>query len=256
MSRATTTQLGSAVDGAVQDEGKIEGELTATSVLDAAGAAIVVSKLSRSGDASQVVYVNGAAAQLLGYPPGELIGLGSDMWGRREPGGVDSTRVEALLKAGDPVTIETPFRRKDGSDLWIQVVMTPIQTSTSIFVVSVATDISDRKEQRGTDGANEFVFGALLLKPMVREVQWAGRKIALTPTEYAILELFVCNPDRLLDRPTICLRIWGYDPGNRSRIVEVYVGYLRRKLKAAGAPPLIDTVRGSGYVLRSSNRSL
>lgn len=77
-----------------------------------------------------------------------------------------------------------------------------------------------------------------------------GRPLELTRTEFELLELFLANPDRVLTRDVLHDRVWGYDAGTASNTLEVYVGYLRRKLEAAGEPRLIQTVRGVGYVLR------
>ncbi|MFJ6729783.1 response regulator transcription factor [Streptomyces sp. NPDC091281] len=76
------------------------------------------------------------------------------------------------------------------------------------------------------------------------------RELELTRTEFELLELLVRHAGVVLDHATIYDRIWGYDFGPGSKNLAVYVGYLRRKLDGPGAPPLIHTVRGVGYVLR------
>ncbi|MEY4226357.1 MAG: hypothetical protein RL190_1114 [Actinomycetota bacterium] len=78
-----------------------------------------------------------------------------------------------------------------------------------------------------------------------------GRSLELTRTERLLLELFLRNPDRVLTREVILDRVWGMDARTSSNGVEVYVGYLRRKLEEDDAPRLIETVRGVGYVLRT-----
>jgi two-component system response regulator MprA len=77
-----------------------------------------------------------------------------------------------------------------------------------------------------------------------------GRFAELTRTEYVLLELLMLNPRRVLPHALIYERVWGYDFGPASNALRVYVGYLRRKLEAIGARPLVHTVRGVGYVLR------
>ncbi|MEU1405488.1 response regulator transcription factor [Streptomyces sp. NPDC005728] len=77
-----------------------------------------------------------------------------------------------------------------------------------------------------------------------------GRELELTRTEFELLELLARNTGIVLDHATIYDRIWGYDFGPGSKNLAVYVGYLRRKLDEPGAPQLIHTVRGVGYVLR------
>lgn len=95
-------------------------------------------------------------------------------------------------------------------------------------------------------------FADLVLDTAAREARRAGRTITLSTTEYELLELFMRNPRRVLPRELIMERIWGYDFQGESNVLEVYVGYLRRKLEQAGEPRLIHTVRGVGYVLRES----
>jgi two-component system, OmpR family, response regulator MprA len=80
---------------------------------------------------------------------------------------------------------------------------------------------------------------------------WRGdRMIELTRTEFLLLEQFMLHPRRVLSREFIFDRVWGYDFGPASNSLEVYVGYLRRKLEAGGEPRLIHTIRGVGYILR------
>ena len=74
--------------------------------------------------------------------------------------------------------------------------------------------------------------------------------VELTRTEYQLLELLMLNPRRVLPHSLIYERVWGYDFGPASNQLRVYIGYLRRKLDAAGARSLLHTVRGVGYVLR------
>jgi two-component system, OmpR family, response regulator MprA len=93
-------------------------------------------------------------------------------------------------------------------------------------------------------------FADLTLDPATREVTRGGRKIELTRTEFLLLELFLLNPRQVLTRSTIFERVWGYDFGFGSNSLDVYIGYLRRKTEAGGAPRLIQTVRGVGYALR------
>ncbi|MGY0068954.1 response regulator transcription factor [Streptomyces sp. QTS137] len=99
--------------------------------------------------------------------------------------------------------------------------------------------------------AGRFVEAAgLRMDPRARRA-WRGRReLELTRTEFELLELLLRNAGVVLDHSTIYDRIWGYDFGPGSKNLAVYVGYLRRKLDEPGAPQLIHTVRGVGYVLR------
>ncbi len=80
----------------------------------------------------------------------------------------------------------------------------------------------------------------------------SGRRFELTRTEFLLLELFMRNPDRVLTREVILDRVWGMDARTSTNGIEVYVGYLRRKLESGGEPRLLQTVRGFGYALRDT----
>jgi len=90
----------------------------------------------------------------------------------------------------------------------------------------------------------------LTMNTGTREVWRGERKLDLTAKEFDLLELFMRNPRQVLTREVIFDRIWGYDFGGESNIIEVYVRYLRQKTEEAGEPRLIHTVRGAGYALR------
>jgi two-component system response regulator MprA len=94
-------------------------------------------------------------------------------------------------------------------------------------------------------------FGDLQLDPARHGVSVGESFTELTRTEYGLLELLMLNPRRVLPHAVIYERVWGYDFGPGSNALRVYIGYLRRKLAEAGAPPLVHTVRGVGYVLRN-----
>ena len=93
-------------------------------------------------------------------------------------------------------------------------------------------------------------FGDLSLDRSTREASRGDRALELTRTEFNLLELFLLNPRQVLTRSLIFERVWGYDFGFGSNSLDVYIGYLRRKLEAGGEPRLIQTVRGVGYALR------
>jgi len=93
-------------------------------------------------------------------------------------------------------------------------------------------------------------FGDLILDVAGHTVRRGDRDIELTRTEFLLLELFLRHPRQVLTRSMVFEHVWGYDFGPSSNSLEVYVGYLRRKLEAGGESRLIQTVRGVGYVLR------
>ncbi len=81
------------------------------------------------------------------------------------------------------------------------------------------------------------------------------REIELSTTEYDLLQLFMRRPRQVLTRDIIMERVWGYDFGGASNVLEVYVGYLRVKLEANGESRLLHTVRGAGYVMREKSEN-
>jgi two-component system response regulator MprA len=95
-------------------------------------------------------------------------------------------------------------------------------------------------------------LGDLALDPNAREASRRGRPLELTPREFDLLAHFLENPETVLTRERIQAEAWDHPAGADTNAVDVYVGYLRRKLEADGAPRLIWTVRGVGYVLRES----
>jgi two-component system, OmpR family, response regulator MprA len=105
--------------------------------------------------------------------------------------------------------------------------------------------------RRGAGERSETLrYADVELDALEHTVRRGRRPIELTRTEFLLLELFLHHPRQVLTRSQIFERVWGYDFGPASNSLEVYVGYLRRKLEADGEPRLLQTVRGVGYVLR------
>ena len=104
--------------------------------------------------------------------------------------------------------------------------------------------------RRNAASAERLSYADLALDLAAAQVTRGGREVALTRTEYLLLELFLRNPGRVLSHSQIFQAVWGYDFGLRSDNLWVYMGYLRTKLEAGGEPRILQTVRGLGYVLR------
>jgi two-component system response regulator MprA len=98
-----------------------------------------------------------------------------------------------------------------------------------------------------------YRFANLELDTGTRQGRREGRLFDLTAKEYELLELFMRNPRQVLTRDVIFDRVWGYDFGGESNIIEVYVRYLRQKTEIDDLARLIHTVRGVGYVLREED---
>ncbi|CDQ45900.1 MAG: response regulator transcription factor [Mycolicibacterium neoaurum] len=95
----------------------------------------------------------------------------------------------------------------------------------------------------------QLVVGDLILDEDSHEVSRGGEPITLTATEFELLRFMMRNAKRVLSKAQILDRVWSYDFGGRSNIVELYVSYLRKKIDS-GREPMIHTLRGAGYVLR------
>lgn len=99
------------------------------------------------------------------------------------------------------------------------------------------------------DSGAHLVVGDLVLDEDSHEVARAGEPISLTSTEFELLRFMMRNSKRVLSKAQILDRVWSYDFGGRSNIVELYISYLRKKIDN-GRAPMIHTLRGAGYVLK------
>lgn len=166
----------------------------------------------------------------------------------------------------------------DGSGTSVLQRLRQRQSDVPVIILTARSDVIDKV--RGLDlGANDyvtkpFVFEELLARvraalrtsaqptttelvvgdlrlDLLTKVGWrAGQRIELAPREWALLELFMRSPTHVLTRQRILNQVWEYGFDAGSNVVDVYVGYLRRKLNRAGLEPLLHTVRGAGYRLQ------
>jgi two-component system, OmpR family, response regulator MprA len=96
----------------------------------------------------------------------------------------------------------------------------------------------------------KVTYADVTLDPSTREARRGDMLMNLTVTEFNLLHLLLRHPRQVLERRQILNDVWGYDFGGDDNVLEIYVGYLRKKLEADGQPRLIQTVRGVGYALR------
>ena len=101
-----------------------------------------------------------------------------------------------------------------------------------------------------TSKEKSLSYAGLYLDPVTRETRRDDRKFELTPKEFDLLRYLLRHPRQVLVRDLILEEVWGYDFGGEDNVLEVYIGYLRRKTEAGGETRLIQTVRGVGYVLQ------
>ncbi len=192
----------------------------------------------------------------------------------------DATEARAVLTSNAPdadvVLLDLGLPGGDGIDLLRR--LRQADRETPVIILTARAEVSDKVEGLNA-GANDYVtkpfsFDELLARiravlrtveqptttqlevgdlrlDLLTKVGWrAGQRIDLAPREWALLELFMRYPEQILSRAQILSRVWDYtfDPG--SNIVDVYVGYLRKKINRPGLEPLLFTVRGAGYRFR------
>ncbi len=106
------------------------------------------------------------------------------------------------------------------------------------------------RRSEATSKDRPLSYSDLYLDPVTRQTRRGDRLFSLTPTEFDLLQHFLLHPRQVLPRERILQEVWGYDFDGNDNVLDVYIGYLRAKMEAAGEPRLIQTMRGIGYVLR------
>jgi DNA-binding response OmpR family regulator len=104
--------------------------------------------------------------------------------------------------------------------------------------------------RRGDEAPGALVVGDLVIDPRRHLATRDGRDLELTRREYELLEAFARHAGQVLSRDQLLRQVWGYNFEVETNVVDVFVGYLRRKLEAAGEPRMLHTVRGVGWRLR------
>lgn len=107
-----------------------------------------------------------------------------------------------------------------------------------------------RFSQRTTEKVSQTAYGQLSINEQTREVLYYGEQVYLTPREYELLLYLLKHPKQVLTREQILEAVWGYDYYGDTNVVDVYIRYVRQKLEVANNTPIIQTVRGVGYVLK------
>jgi DNA-binding response OmpR family regulator len=104
--------------------------------------------------------------------------------------------------------------------------------------------------RRGEPGPGPVLVGDLVIDPRRHVATRAGRDLGLTRREFDLLEVLARHQGQVLSREQLLRLVWGYAADVETNVVDVFVGYLRRKLEAGGEPRMLRTVRGVGWVLR------
>jgi DNA-binding response OmpR family regulator len=183
------------------------------------------------------------------------------------------TAVElALGEPFDLVVLDLRLPKKDGLEVLQEI--RRMKPGLPVLILTARDDLSSKVEGLNA-GANDYLTkpfafeelvarirahlrrqderadllraGAVTLDLRARRAEVGGTAVALTAREFALLECFLRHRGQVLTRAQILNHVWGYDFDSDSNVVDVYVRYLREKLARAGAPQVIETVRGAGY---------
>jgi DNA-binding response OmpR family regulator len=119
------------------------------------------------------------------------------------------------------------------------------------FVVLVAQlrALLRRREAAGGGTAERVRVGALVVDPVARSASWDGEEVELSPREFALLHALAMRPGAVVSKDDLLRLVWGDEQAASRNVVEVYVGYVRRKLDVVGAGHMLRTVRGYGYLV-------
>lgn len=162
--------------------------------------------------------------------------------------------VTALREAGDDIPICVLSARSAVDDRIAGLESGADDYLTKPFVLAELVARVKAMLRRRPGGAPSATVrvGDLELDPAGRRVHLRGNPIELTKREFELLEVLARNAGIVLSRDRLLSLVWGYDFDSDTNVVDVFVGYLRRKLEAGGAPRLVHTVRGVGFVMRES----
>ncbi len=202
--------------------------------------------LAEEGHTVEVAADGAAALDLLEGPPYDLVVLDLML---PKVDGFEILKLARVRRLATPVLVLTArdsvADKVRGLDLGADDYLTK-PFSFDEFLARVRALL-----RRGAAAGPVLRVADLTLDPSTREVRRGSRRITLTVREHALLEYFMRNAGRVLTRPMLAEHVWGLDFDAESNIVDVYVGYLRRKIDGLGEARLLHTVRGAGYVLRA-----
>jgi PAS domain S-box-containing protein len=245
---------GTEVDATLPDRAVLDLELGSVDLLERMGVPVLVTRIAPGEDRSRTVFANDAAVRLLGYERDELVGRGPELWQSPARGAADARAITAALRAGNKVRMATVARSKDGTERGLRVEMVPHDGSWGLWVVGTVVWISDEDpEDTGRiriarERPAHLSVGGITLETALRRVRYDQAAVALTPSECLLLGTLMHEAGCVVERTVLYEELWGFDPSVRSRAIDVYIASLRRKLGAIGAPEVIHTVRGVGYV--------
>ncbi len=166
--------------------------------------------------------------------------------------GLDGIEVLQRLRVADAQLPILMLTAKDGADDQVQALKHGADDYvTKPFTFDIlAARVQALLRRQTAERPPVLRFADLTLDTEARRAQRGDRTIELTTTEYDLLHQFLEHPQRVLPKDFLMDRVWGYDFEGSTNVLETYVKQLRQKLEADGEPRLIQTLRGTGYVLR------
>jgi len=157
--------------------------------------------------------------------------------------GVDTPVLLLSAKDGE-------FDQADGLDLGADGYL--VKPFAFVVLVAQLRAMLRRRDVALGRTGHRIRLGALVVDPVARAVSWNGEAVELSPREFALLHALASRPDVAVAKDELLRLVWGDEKAASRNVVEVYVGYVRRKLDAVGAGHVLRTVRGYGYIVGSA----
>jgi DNA-binding response OmpR family regulator len=161
---------------------------------------------------------------------------------RLRAAGVDTPVLLLSAKDGE-------FDQADGLDLGADGYL--VKPFAFVVLVAQLKALLRRRDAALGRTGQRVRLGPLIVDPVARSVSWDGAAIELSPREFALLHALASRPDTAVSKDELLRLVWGDEQAATRNVVEVYVGYVRRKLDSVGAGHLLRTVRGYGYLVGS-----
>ena len=161
---------------------------------------------------------------------------------RLRAAGVDTPVLLLSAKDGE-------FDQADGLDLGADGYL--VKPFAFVVLVAQLRALLRRRDAALGRTGQRVRLGSLLIDPVARSVSWEGAAVELSPREFALLHALASRPDAAVAKDELLRLVWGDEHAASRNVVEVYVGYVRRKLDGVGAGHVLKTVRGYGYIIET-----
>lgn len=175
---------------------------------------------------------------------------------RMLPGGLEGLGMLAALRSAGvqtPVLILSALSAVDERVRGLRAGGDDYLTKPFDFIELTARLDAVMRRRDSAPSVQAYQVGPLRLDLLKREVTCAGRPVALLPREYRLLEYLMQHEGQVVSRTMLFEAVWDYRLDERTNVIDVHISRLRKKLDAGGNAPMIETVRGSGYLLRAPN---